>query len=260
MENYLVGVVGAEMPAKFEIEALKVQAIAARTLAIRRLKRFGGQGCQHYRGADFCDDFRENQAWLSKSGLKKKWGKNFTNYYQRVYYAIKQTEGIILTYQGRPIDAVFHSTCGGITANADEVWNYSLPYLQSVVCQYDRHSHRYSEKLMFKWEKVSRKLEISVKKAKQLKVLHRSRTNRVLTIGTGKFYLNGKDFRERLGLNSTIFKLHPTRNGLNITTIGYGHGVGMCQYGADGLARHGFKYQQILSHYYRGVQFCKIKD
>ncbi len=260
LEQYLVGVVGAEMPAEFELEALKAQAVAARTLAIRRLKRFGGQGCQHYPGADFCDDFRENQAWLSEAGLKKKWGKNFKNYYQRIYAAVQQTEGIILTYQGRPIDAVFHSTCGGMTANSAEVWNYSLPYLCSVPCQYDQHSHRYSEKIFFNWQELSRKLNISVKKAKKLSVLKRSLSKRVLKVGTGDFCLSGKDFRESLGLNSTMFKLKPVQNGLAITTIGYGHGVGMCQYGADGLAEHGYNYQQILAHYYSGIQFSKIKN
>ena len=128
-EDYLIGVVAAEMPAEFGVEALKAQAVAARTLAIRRLPRFGGRGCQHTRGADFCDDPGENQAWLSNDELYRKWGRSeFETYYRKIRRAVQETRGVVMVYNNRLIDAVFHSTCGVGTAAAREIWHYDIPY------------------------------------------------------------------------------------------------------------------------------------
>lgn len=261
LEAYLIGVVAAEMPANFAMEALKAQAIAARTLAVRRLRRFGGKGCQHYPGVDFSDDPNETQAWLSNQGLKEKWGGNeFNDCYRKVYQAVRATTGVIMVYHGQPIDAVFHSTCGVGTADASEVWHYSVPYLTSVSCGFDSHSPRYFNTFIFTWAELNNYFHISEATLKEIQVKKRSSRGRVLMLVAGKYRIRGDDFRKILNLSSTCFTWKRSSVGLIFYCTGYGHGVGMCQYGADGMAKQGWKYSQILLHFYRGIHFCKITE
>ncbi len=259
LENYLIGVVAAEMPAKFSLEALKAQAVASRTLTFRRLKRFGGRGCQHFNRVDLCDDPSENQAWISVDVMKKKWGQDFVTYYYKIYRSVKDTSGIILTYDGRPIDAVFHSTCGVGTADAVEVWQHSIPYLKSVKCGFDYQSPRYSNQVVFSWNDLRKEFSLSNKSFPEIRIRKRSPQGRVLTVVVGSTFLAGDDFRKLLNLTSTCFTIHPQKNGVVFKSVGYGHGVGMCQYGADGMAKQGYNYRQILLHYYQGVNFSRIK-
>ncbi len=259
LESYLIGVVAAEMPANFEIEALKAQAIAARTLAVQRLKRFGGRGCQHYPGVDFCDDPSENQAWQSITELKAKWGvSDFPRLYAKISRAVKETSGIIMTYRNKPIDALFHSTCGVGTADASEIWRHQVPYLQSVPCGFDSGSPRFASQINYSWSQFVKCLQLSGNHLKTIRIRKRSEQGRVLWISVGKNLYSGENFRKALALNSTCFTCAPSGNGIVFKTIGYGHGVGMCQYGANGMAKHNFTYSQILRHYYRGIQFGRI--
>jgi len=259
LESYLIGVVAAEMPANFEPNALKAQAIAARTIAVQRLKRFGGRGCQHYRGVDFCDDPNENQAWQSITELKIKWGsRDFQKYYIKVSQAVWETMGIIMTYNKKPIDALFHSTCGVGTADASEIWHHQIPYLQSVDCGFDYQSPRYTNQIELSWTELIHHLQIPLNPIKTIHVRQRSRRGRVLWISVGKSLFSGENFRKALALNSTCFTCRPSKHGIIFKTIGYGHGVGMCQYGANGMAKQCYTYQQILLHYYHGVQFSRI--
>ncbi len=259
LESYLLGVVAAEMPANFEIEALKAQAIAARTIAVQRLKRFGGRGCQHYPGVDFCDDPSENQAWQSISELKAKWGvSDFPRLYAKINRAVKETAGIILTYRNKPIDALFHSTCGVGTADASEIWQHQVPYLQSVSCGFDYDSPRFASQISYSWSELARRLQISGNHLKTIRIRKRSPHGRVLSISVDKALYSGENFRKALALNSTCFTCTASKNGIVFKTIGYGHGVGMCQYGANGMAKQRFTYKQILRHYYRGIQFSRI--
>ena len=260
LEEYLVGVVAAEMPARFSIEALKAQAVAARTLTVKRLKRFGGEGCRHASGVDLCDSPDESQAWLSKANLQAKWGKNkFPEYYQRISRAVRETNGIIMLYRGKPIDAVFHSTCGVGTASAVEVWQSEVPYLQSVSCGFDRHSPRYQNQVWFSYRDLARRLRIPEQALHSLKARRRSPRGRILELNALQYRISGRELRQALDLTSTSFRWEQVGNGLRFNTIGYGHGVGLCQFGADGMAKQGYKYQAILRHYYRGVKFSKIK-
>ncbi len=260
LEEYLVGVVAAEMPAEFHWEALKAQAVAARTLSIKRLKRFGGRGCRVNPEADFCDDPGESQAWLADTGLKRKWGpRNFQRYYRKIREAVMETSGEIITYNNIPIDAVFHSTCGVGTTAAGEIWNQDSPYLQSESCGFDQDSARYSQKIGFTWQELSRRLKTPEAVLQTMKVVRRSRTGRVLWMSLGKQYLRGEEFRKMAALNSTCFTWKMKRSGIYFTVLGYGHGVGMCQYGANGMAKQGWDYHRILQHYYRGVRFHKIR-
>jgi stage II sporulation protein D len=260
LEEYLIGVVAAEMPARFFMEALKAQSVAARTLAVRRLRKFGGHGCRHYGGADFCDDPAENQAWLSDASLKRKWdNRDFPIYYRKIKQAVDETRGIIIICDNQPIDAVFHSTCGIGTAAAGEVWNYNVPYLQSESCGFDSESTRFRNNYSFTWNQLSQYLKIPEASIRKIKVISRSATGRVLRLTLGNYRISGDQFRKMIGLASTCFTWKVERAGMHFSSIGYGHGVGMCQYGANGMAKQGRTYRQILRHYYRGVKFGKIK-
>jgi stage II sporulation protein D len=259
LEDYLTGVVAAEMPAEFDMEALKAQAVAARTLAIKRLKRFGGRGCRVCPQADFSDDPGDSQAWLAVSGLKSKWGsRDFRRYNGKIRRAVMETSGEIMTFQNIPIDAVFHSTCGVGTAAASEIWNQDSPYLQSEKCGFDKESTRYIQKLGMTWQELSRRIKVPVAALQTMRVVRRSKTGRVLWLSLRKQFLRGDEFRKMAGLNSTCFTWEMKRSGIYFTVIGYGHGVGMCQYGANGMAKQGWNYHRILQHYYRGIRFCKI--
>jgi stage II sporulation protein D len=260
LEEYLVGAVAAEMPARFSLEALKAQAVAARTITIRRMLRFGGKGCSHCRGADLCDDPDECQAWLSGGNLRKRWGeREFPGLYRKIRQAVRETAGIIMTYQNRPIDAVFHSTCGVGTADAGEVWHNNVPYLRSVSCNYDHHSPRYRNQAVFTWGELGKRLHLPENSLTQIKIKTVTSRGRVLLLTMGRYGITGNEFRRVLHLTSNCFTWRKFNNGLVFTSIGYGHGVGMCQYGADGMAKAGWGYQRILEHYYQGVRLVRLK-
>jgi len=260
LEDYLVGVLAAEMPARFELEALKAQAVAARTVALGRMKRFGGRGSRYHQDADFSDDPNESQAWLSPKQLRTKWNYwEYGSFYRKIRRAVAETRGIVMVYNGKPIDAVFHSTCGVGTEAAVNVWKHDVPYLQRVPCGVDSHSPRYKQQLFFRWDDVARRLRISVAEARTLKIAEMTQSGRVLRLACGSRYIDGQEFRKVFQLNSNAVRLEKTPAGLRMEVTGYGHGVGMCQYGADGLAKRGWKYQQILAHYYQGIGFRKIK-
>ncbi len=260
LETYLIGVVAAEMPAEFELEALKAQAVASRTIAVKRLKRYGGRGSKHNSQVDFTDDPADSQAWISQKGMIRKWGQEkYQKYYSLIKKAVFKTYGIVITYQNKPIDAVFHSTCGVGTLAAVKLWKNDLPYLAKQSCGFDTHSPRFKEDKFFTWNELARNLQMSPKELTSLKVLNKEPRGRINTLLVGQKRMKGSDFRRLLKLNSTCITWRISKKGICFTTIGYGHGVGMCQYGADGMAQKGYNYRQILKHYYRGIEFRQIK-
>lgn len=261
LEDYLIGVVSAEMPAEFSLEALKAQAVASRTLAVRRMKRFGGKGTPSNQKADFSDDPNECQAWLSRRNLINRWGGwEFHRYYRRIERAVRETAGIIIVYNNQPIDAVFHSTCGVGTDSAAAIWSENAPYLKRVRCGFDKHSPRFKSSRFDTWSALARIMNIPENSLRQITVVRRTAGGRVVELTCGSYRISGRDFRQKLSLNSLAFTLEKRPAGLNIKVIGYGHGVGMCQYGADGLAKRGWKYPRILRYYYQGIKFLKIKN
>jgi stage II sporulation protein D len=260
LEEYLVGVVAAEMPAEFALEALKAQAVAARTLAIRRLKCLGGRGALGHAKADLSDDPNECQAWVSQKKLRAQWqGWNYYRYNRKIRRAVADTAGIILVYHGQPIDAVYHSTCGAGTVAADEVWPYRVPYLKRVGCGFDHHAPRYQSRRFYSWREMAAALRLPLSAVKKIRLRQQTASGRVGVISFGKYRLTGSEFRTRLGLNSNNIRWSVAAQGVRLQVTGYGHGVGMCQYGADGMAQQGFNYQTILTHYYQGVKLAKIK-
>lgn len=268
LEDYLVGVVAAEMPAEFHIEALKAQAVAARTFAVRRLRRFGGEGSRYHRNADLSDDPAEGQAWLSPKRLKKKWGLAYGRNLSKISRAVRDTDGLILEYAGKPIDAIYHSTCGGRTEAATLVWGQTIPYLVSVSCAHDRHSPRFRSTTRIPLQRAAELLHVNVS-GRQIrataasgqpvfKILAQTHTGRAQQVFFAGAVFDGERFRQALKLGSPRFRYAVTGDDLVITTIGYGHGVGLCQYGADGLAKAGVGFSRILAHYFPGTTLAKI--
>jgi stage II sporulation protein D len=266
LEEYLIGVVAAEMPAEFELEALKAQTVAARTYAVKKIRSLGGTGSSKYPEADISSDHNLDQAWISKTEMKTKWGPiGYYNYYGKISKAVEETEGEIILYNKEIIDPVYHSTCGGSTENSEDVWSEAVPYLRSVACDYDKHSNRYSETVEFSLAEAGKMTNTDLTAVtaaangqKLIQILEKSPSGRVKQLKFADKLFKGTDFRFSLGLRSTRFTAELKNKNLVITTRGYGHGVGMCQYGADGMAKAGKNYQEILAYYYTGIELGRV--
>ncbi len=265
LEEYIAGVVAAEMPAEFELEALKSQAVAARTYAVKNMQMFGGSGLASQPGADVSTDYRDSQGWLSKEKLKERWGKNFEIYWGKIRRAVEETRGQVITYSGELINAVFHSTSGERTASAKEVWGFDYPYLISVPCKWDQKAPRYQEHKEVTLADVEQLLgaETQVVTAVQhgsgaIQVIDKTDSGRVGQIRIGSKVFSGITVRDKLDLRSTNFTAEIRDGKMIFNTVGYGHGVGLCQYGANGMAKTGQDYRQIITTYYTGVAFKNI--
>ncbi len=266
LEEYLAGVIAAEMPAEFHIEALKAQAVAARTFAVKNMVAFGGVGYAEKPGADITTDFRQpqGQAWLSEEKMKIRWGAaGFQKYWPKIKQAAEETRPFIVVFQGKPINAVYHSTSGEKTASAKEVWGYDFPYLRSVVCQWDKQSPRYLDVKPYSLAELDKRLGTDAKTmaastgGQVAQILDKTESGRVDKVRIGNTVFDGKQVREKLGLRSNLFSIRQSEAGLEFITTGYGHGVGLCQYGANGMAKEGKTYKDILTYYYQGVSIEK---
>ena len=258
LEDYIAGVVAAEMPGSFHIEALKAQALAARTYTLMRMEQYGGGGCANHFGADICTDSTHCQAYKDPKTL----GKN----YEKVMEAVLSTKGEIIVYEQSLIDAVFHSTSGGKTENSEDVWTNKVPYLRSVVSEYEDSSPKLVtmqkiniDEFITGLKSMDSGLKTSKKTLKnEMKIMERSEGGRVAKIKIGNKTFTGRDIREKFGLNSSNFNFNFSKNEITFTVIGYGHGIGMSQYGADGMARNGYDYRDIIRHYYQGVEIADM--
>lgn len=258
LEEYVVGVVAAEMPASFPQEALRAQAVVARTYVLKRLEAPVAGG--HSEGADICTDPAHCQGWISANEMRRRWGWwGYWGYRRRIEEAVEATRGLVLRYQGELIDPVYHSTCGGKTAAAEEVWGYPVAYLQSVDCPWDRDSPYYKQVVSLTPLEIWPRLfpdtsSVPVTAAElDLEIISHTPSGRVSMARLGSYTFTGGQLRTRLGLNSTNFTWSREGRRIFITTYGYGHGVGLCQYGARGMARAGKDFQDILKYYYTGV-------
>lgn len=261
LEEYVKGVVAAEMPADFHPEALKAQAVLARTYVVRRLRLFGGPGVADGR-ADVSSDPAQGQAWLDQRSLRQKWGLlGYYRYWRKISAAVDATSGQILTYRGEVADGLYHSTCGGHTESAREVWGNDVPYLTGVPCEFCRQSPRYRTQVYVPVRTLVQAVLSSTggnapgsgKVVPALRLLESTSTGRVRLLQVGGVTLRGTDARERLGLPSTWFSWQVEGDRVRFDVRGWGHGVGMCQYGADGQARQGRSYLEILQHYFPGT-------
>lgn len=263
MEEYLAGVVAAEMPADFPLEALKAQAVCARTYIVKRIVG-GGVINNPHPGADICDDPRHGQAWLSRDQLKDRWGMlEYYRHYYKIRKAVSETRGVVITYEGQLIDPVYHSSCGGRTESAADVWQFDAPYLRSVECPYDRDPYP-SEKRSFTLAEIDAALGTdlgavpAVAGRPPVHVLETTETGRPKALAIGGQRIAATVVRDRLDLRSTNFEIKHADGEITFVTQGYGHGVGLCQYGAAGLAEHGRNFRTILRHYYQGVDVVEF--
>lgn len=257
LDEYLYGVVAAEMPASYEIEALRAQAIVARTYTI-----FKVNNKDKHENADICDSSLCCQAWISKENRMARWeeGKK-EEYWKKITLAVDSTAGKYITYNNEPINAFFHSNSGGKTELPINVWGGSYPYLQSVeTVGEDIYSTYASEVEISKDELIQKMLEkysefkIDFDLPECIKILEYTESNRIKKIKIGNIELSGIDVRNIFGLKSSNFKIQVLDNSIKFTVVGYGHGVGLSQSGSDALAKNGKKCEEIIKHYYKDVE------
>lgn len=251
LEEYVQGVVAAEMPASFDVEALKVQAVAARTYALRRILR--DERIPEHPEAHLSSDYQSGQAWISWDTFLERNGGSLGGRLQRkIKNAVKQTEGIVAIYDDEPILAVYHSTSGGRTENSEHYWSEALPYLRSVDDPYGVSSPSHYSTATIQLSNLAHVLEVD--NVKNFKVVERYPSGRVKTVEVGEKWFSGREIRQRLSLRSTWFTAEILGNEMVFSVWGYGHGVGMSQYGAQGMATAGYGYAEILQYYYQGVE------
>ncbi len=257
LEEYLIGVVAAEMPAVFESEALKAQAVAARTYALKRKNDSTSEDTFDV------DTTEKTQAWISTQEMIKKWGViNYWKYHRKISKAVEETQGMVLTYKGQLIDAVYHSSSGRReTERAGEVWSTNVGYLVNVSSG-EVNTLRYVKYMTFDTNTFYKLLEFqqipSQFSVNDLLVLDRTKAGRIKTLAIRNRIYSATDFRKRLQLPSTDFewKIHVDK--IELMVYGNGHGVGMSQYGANDLAKDGKNYKEILTHYYQGIDINRI--
>ena len=259
LEEYLYGVVAGEMPASFETEALKAQAVAARTYTVNRKKTPN----KDHPDADVCSDSTHCKAYLSPDELSQKFAES-PKQLEKIKQAVDSTKNQILVYNGEPISAVFHSTSSGITENAEDVWGNPVPYLVSVVSEGEDASPRYTETKTFSFSEFQEKINagnqavtFSEDPESWFSRWQRNESGSVKSVSLCGTSFSGTKLRALLGLRSANFTVEIT-DCITVSTKGYGHGVGMSQYGANHLAKRGYTYEQILKKYYTGVEIDSL--
>lgn len=263
LDKYLCNVVSAEMPADYEKEALKAQAIVARTYTIYKIQN------KKHENADICDDSSCCQAWVSKETRLSRWDedKRESNW-QKIEECVNETKGKIITYEGKPINAFFHANSGGKTEIPVNVWGGTgYPYLQVVETAgeegYDQYESEVSltkEELIDKLETKYSDISIDFNNQDDIKILEYTNSGRVKTVKFGNHNLSGVEARTLLGLRSTNFEISRDGDNIKFTVKGYGHGVGMSQTGADSLAKEGKNCFDIINHFYIGVQITDVNS
>lgn len=261
MDEYLYGVVSAEMPANYELEALKAQAIVARTYTVYKIYK----GSKHAE-ADICDDSTCCQAWISKQERFERWNENEReSNWKKITTAVDGTSGKIVTYNGEPINAFFHSNSGGTTETVSNVWGGTdYPYLQSVetvgedgYSQYNSEVSISKEELVQKLKEKYPEIEIDFNLEDAIKILEYTESGRVRTIQFGNTNISGVEARTIFGLKSAKFNIQVGEQ-VTFSVLGYGHGVGLSQTGADAMAKVGSTAEQIINHYYTDIKIENI--
>lgn len=258
LERYLTGVVRGEMPASFEMEALRAQAAAERSYVYYQLA--AGRKDAHP-DADFCTDHTCCSAYLSETAAREKWGGDFAPWNTRVEQAVSDTDGQVVLYNGRPILAVFHSSSAGRTAAAGDVWSGDLPYLVSVDSPEGEETvPNYYSTVTFTAAEAKEKLltahpelKLSGTPDRWFGAAAENGSGRVETVSVGGTDIEGTELRRIFGLRSACFTVAADSESVTFRVTGYGHGVGMSQYGANQLAREGKTWQEILEWYYTGA-------
>ena len=245
LEDYVKGVIAGEMPISFEIEALKAQAVAARTYAVRRINK--------NKNYDVVDTVM-NQVYIDDEALKNKWKNNYDMYMNKINKVIKETRGEYVDYNGTYADTLFFSTSVGNTENSEEIFGNKISYLQSVSSEWDKEvSPVYEEKNIFTRETFCNKLGLKDCSKIYVNIINQTSTGRIKIIEINEKKFTGSEVAYYLGIRSNYFSIYIENNNVVVSTRGFGHGVGMSQYGAEGMAINGYLYKEILEHYYQGT-------
>ncbi|MFQ8706644.1 MAG: stage II sporulation protein D [Thomasclavelia sp.] len=239
LDDYLLGVVAGEMPANFETEALKAQVVASRTFVYNRNLSV--------------DNTTNSQVYLSEDKMKENWGSKYNEYYQKISTAIKETKNEVMKYQGDYISALFFSSSNGYTENVEDYFESSpLPYLRSVDSHWDLAiDPKNTRQASFTKQEIKEKFNCQ---DIDFNIIAYKKSGRVATLSVGGKNYSGRQVREKLGLSSSCFTVEYKNNKYVFTTKGSGHGVGMSQYGAQGMALEGADYKEILNHYYTNIE------
>ncbi len=251
-EGYITGVLAGEMPVSFELEALKAQAVAARSYVLKKIEN------NKTREYDVVDTIM-NQVYLNDEELKKAWGDNYEKYINKIKTAVIETKGEYLEYDGKVVEAFFFSTSTGETENSGEIFTTQLPYLVSVDSSWDSEvSPLYSTYKTISLSEFYNLLNLPYNDELHIEKVETTSTGRIKKIKINGNLFTAYDVIKLLNLRSTYFSITQTGNNVVINIKGYGHGVGMSQYGAQAMAKNGYKYDEIVKHYYTGVEIKKI--
>lgn len=250
LEDYLVGVLAGEMPVSFEEEALKAQAVVARTYALKRVRSSNRYDVV---------DTTKNQVYLDDNEFKKAWGSNYDKNMRKIKKAVSETSHECIFYDDKLIDALFFSTSVGMTENSEDIFKNSLPYLRSVSSTWDETaSPVFKEEYSFDLDDFYKKLSLPYNKNLEVEKVSVTSTGRAKEIKINGVKFSGTKVQQLLKLKSNYFTISKVGKTIKIETKGYGHGVGMSQYGANGMAKEGYSYREIIDHYYQDVELKKI--
>ena len=247
LRDYLIGVLACEMPVLFEEEALKAGSITARTFYYNKVNTN-----QSYIATN------NDQCYFSIEDMKIRWLDNFENYYIILSKIVDSTNGKVIYFDNNLINAYYFSTSNGMTEDVSYVFGQSVPYLVSVDSSWDKNVNRYEVTNTYSTVEFLNKLGLDNNEKLSIEILSKTTSGRVDKLKVNNNIFTGVEFRKLLGLRSTDFTYLITDNTIFITTKGYGHGVGMSQYGANEMAKLGYNYEEILKHYYTGVEIKKF--
>lgn len=250
LEKYVLGVVAGEMPATFNIEALKAQAVASRTYVLKKTEK---------QNAYDVEDGTNSQVYIEEEKMKEKWKENYNKNLKKIKKAVKDTKGEVLLYNNNLIDAMFFSTSNGYTENSADVFSSDLPYLKSVSSDWDKtESPVFNSTNSFSKKEFLFNLGFTNTDKIDIKDIKRTETGRVKTLIINNKIFDAKKIRTIFNLKSTSFTIKIANDQVIFNVNGFGHGVGMSQYGANGMAKEGYDYKDILKHYYQGTEIKKI--
>jgi stage II sporulation protein D len=252
LETYLIGVLAAEMPASFEKEALKAQAVASRTYAMYKI--------EHNTNNDY-DVLASitNQSYITEDEMKDLWNDDYQKYYEKISEAVNETSNEVMYYNDEIIEAFYFSMSNGQTENSIDVFNEELPYIKSVSSKWDNEElNNFLSTIEIEKSTFCEKLNLRTCDTLKITNITKTSSNRISSLTINNQEFKGTKIRELLNLRSTDFSIDIKDNKVTIITKGYGHGVGMSQYGANGMAKDGYSYQQILKYYYNDININKM--
>ncbi len=249
LEDYILGVIACEMPASFEIEALKAQAVASRTFALEKMKEENEYDLENS---------ANDQCYSSIEDMQKKWGKDYNKYYTKIKEAVYSTKNEYITYNNKIIKAFYFSTSNGYTENVQNVFGEKLEYLVPVSSSWDTKTSSYEKETTFTEKNFLNLLKLKDEKIISINIDEKNETGRVSYISINSQKFKGTTFRKLLGIRSTDFDISFKNDIVYIKTRGYGHGVGLSQYGSNGMAKEGYKYEEIIKYYYKNTEIKNV--